>query len=283
MIPWSMADSVWPCRVMCEGCGAPLDGQAWQPHEGIVEGQACSCGRVNHQSALGPRLGKREFEAIGRDTKWQAFENAWCGRDPWYWMVNYVVTVDEHWTEKGLTGPYNRFPGRPQLRSYMQTLLAYPLTAWPKSRQQMLTWLVASSMLGMAMFVPATLCLVQSKVGRDAVAVLKRISGVLEEIGRFAPWMMPALEGRSLGKDDGYIALANGSTLRAAPQGAHNVQSHTPTWLFLDEVQQQDEAEEAFYQALPAVQRITLVGSAEFCWFWSDLLPDRASRAKGVA
>lgn len=204
----------------------------------------------------------------------QARERMACSRSPWYWLVNYVVTEDARWVGKGLGTAYQLFPPLAYLQSVTDTLWRYPLMAIPKSRQMVITWLVSAYMLGDALFTGGRLYMIQSKKEEDAAAVLARQMGTYERLRGMAPWMAPGL----VIQNDTHVRFTNGSELRACPQGAHHVQSYTPAWLFLDEIQLQDEAEAAYHQALPACEHITLVGSAETSWFWTRFLPDDLSK-----
>jgi len=215
------------------------------------------------------------------NTEWQDVERVRCERDPWYWLVNYCVTEDSRWVEKGLTTAYQLFPPFPYLQSLADTLWRYPFVAFPKSRQMMVTWLVGAMMLGKAMFQGGRLYMIQSKLGRDAVAVLKRQLGIYHRMREFAPWLGPRIVSETTGGDTGHVQFDNGSQIWAVPEGPHYVQSYTPAWLVLDEVQLQGSAEEAFYQALPACENITLIGSAEAGWFCSVLLPDKTKPREG--
>lgn len=235
-VPWSVEDSV-----------SPLD------------------------SDLLPVLTPDHFPRIAADPEWQQAERVLCETDPWYFRVNYVVTMDEHWAGKGYLSPYRRFPPFVHLRSYCYVLWKHRITAWPKSRQRMATWLVATQMLGDAMFTGGRLYMIQSKREADAKKVLSRVRGVYVRLRDMAPWLVPELV-----KDDaGELGWSNDSTFMAVPQGANYVQSHTPAWWLADEVQLQEEAQAAYEAALPACERITLVGTAEYGWFYQTLLADK--------
>lgn len=205
----------------------------------------------------------------------RACEAAYIARNPWYWVANYALTADEHWVGKHLPSPYQRFPPKEYLRSATYLLWAYDYTAWPKSRQMMLTWLVCAYMLGQAMQTPGQLYMIQSKKAVDAVAVLERQEGIWNRVRQIAPWFGADLTASSFAPNGGYLSFANGTQIVACPQGGHQVQSYTPTWLWADEAQLQDEMEEAYHQALPCAERITLVGSADFGWFWQVFLADK--------
>ncbi len=222
-------------------------------------------------SSLDVTMTVAKMYAVSKDAEWQKDEIIRCRLDPWYWRINYVVTVNEHWVEEGWSGPYRRWPSSVHSRSYAHVLFTELQTAWPKSRQRMATWLVGTQMLGDALFTGGRLYMIQSKREKDAVKVLGRIRGVYERMRQMAPWLVP-----ELAKDDaGEIGWSNGSTMMAVPEGATYVQSHTPAWWFADELQLQAEAKEAFRAALPACERISLVGTPDYGWFYQSFLRDK--------
>ena len=219
-------------------------------------------------SALRPVLTRKDFHRLMKDPEWQQMEIAKCQRDPWYWRVNYVVTTDGHWAAKGRAGQFERWPALEHSRSYTYVLWRYPIVAIPKSRQRMATWLVTSQMLGDAMFLGGRLYMIQSKRHEDAKKALDRVRGVYEQMYKMAPWLVPKL----VKNDASELGWSNGSVMMAVPQGANYVQSHTPAWWMADEIQLQEGAEEAFRHAAPACERMTLVGTADYGWFYQDLL-----------
>ena len=218
---------------------------------------------------LEPELLGADFFTINNSVEVQEAERIRCELSPWHWLANYVVTVDERWLGKGLKGPYQRFPSRQSLRSYAHVLFTEMHTAWPKSRQQMITWLCVTMALGESLFAGARLVLIQSKRWEDSKKALKRARGVFVRLRDMAPWLVPELV-----KDDvAEIGFSNDSTMMAVPCGENYVQSNTPSHWICDEAQLQDPSTKlAFEQALPAVDRITLVGSADYSWFWQVLL-----------
>jgi len=225
---------------------------------------------------LGPTRTHAELRRIAGSPEAQTIEQIRCEREPWYWFVNYMVTQDEHWVRKGLTGPYQRFPALEYLRSVIYVLWQYDNTAWPKSRQMRLTWAAAVGyVLGEALFRAGRLSMVQSKKEEDAQGVLRRTVVVYDRMRQFAPWLGPNLVERNAGR----LTFSNDSAIVACPQGAHHVQSYTPARLVLDEIQLQDEAEEAYHQALPATESMTLLGSADYGWFWQVFLPGKLAGA----
>jgi hypothetical protein len=220
------------------------------------------------ESDLWSRLSESDYLHLLEDPQGQVDETIRCELDPWYWIMNYVWTNDEHWVMKGKHGAYQRFPAKRHLREYAGHLFRERYTAWPKDRQQMITWLVSTWILGDALFTGGRLYMIQSKREADSQKVLSRMIGVYERMKVAAPWLGPGWKRVNSGE----VAFENGSIVMAVPEGPHYVQSHTPAWLFADEAQLQDSMAEAYYQALPACERVTLVGSVDYGWFCQDFL-----------
>jgi hypothetical protein len=274
-VPWDIEHSVWPVRTRCE-CGQALPQEGWLlERTSMLEACVCpGCNKVSYQANLYPELYEDDYQTIAGSEELQVVYGARVRRNPWFFFVNFVVTEDSHWVRKGLRGPYHRFPPLEYLRTNTYTLWRYRFTAWPKARQMMLTWLTAAYMLGEAMFLGGRLYMIQSKKEEDSQAVLRRQAGIHDRMRRAAPWLVTELTEEAAG----HLTFANGSRIVACPQGAHHVQSYTPAWLLADEAQLQDEMEQAYYQALPACEKITLVGSADFGWFWQEFLPDELGK-----
>ena len=289
-VPWGRDDSIPPVAVSCPSCQAPLlraatdaeraAGQRggvslvhWQysadEHLDLGACPACGCGVL--QSPLEPIRTHADLRRLAKDRQWQAAERVRCMRDPWYVFANYLSTLDEHWVAKGLAGPYQRFPALTFLRSVVYVLWAWPFNAWPKSRQMGMTWTAAVGyVLGEACFRPGSLSMVQSKKAEDANRIVStRMRGVYQRVRQCAPWLFPPL----VRDNENELGWSNDSRVLACPQGAHHVQSNTPSRLVLDEIQLQDEAEAAYHQALPACQAMSLIGSADYSWFWQTWLP----------
>jgi len=227
-------------------------------------------------SQLEPSLSRDDFDLIARDREWQDIERARCQVDPWYWRVNYVVTLNEHWVEEGWQMPYRRWPATEHSRSYCHVLFTERRTAWPKSRQQMMTWLVATQMLGDAMFTGGRLYMIQSKREKDAQAVLLRAKGVYDRMYAMCPWLVPELHKPGSASE---LRWANDSCMMAVPEGATYVQSRTPTWWMADELQLQAQGETALTAALAACWRVSLIATPEYGWFWQIFLRDKAAEA----
>jgi len=223
---------------------------------------------------LEPILWHDEFRRIATDPVLQAGIRRCCERSPWFFLVNFVVTVDEHWDRKGLSTPYQRFPPKQYLCSLCERWCVERKLYIPKSRQVMATWEIASLYYGDAIFLSGRLNMFQSKLESDATDILRRIKGVDQRLRQMAPWLPPAITEDSANR----LAFANDSALVAVAQGKHQVQSHTPSGLFADEAQLQDEMGDAYEYALAACDRMTIVGTADYGWLYQVALQDRIGK-----
>ena len=231
------------------------------------------------KSALLPTRDHATLKRIAGSRELQQLETLKIWTEPWHFLVNYCSTVDEHYIGKGLGSPYQLFPALPYLQKSAHVLWSEPYIGCLKSRQVRWTWLVSCYMLGEALAQEGRLYLVQSKRAFDSVQVLRRQKGVYDRMKLAAPWYGPGLEAESFGIQGGHLRFSNGSSIVAVPEGAHYVQSHTPAVWWADEIQLQAEAEEAFYQALPACEKIILGGTAAPSWFCDTFLPGEKEAA----
>jgi len=222
-------------------------------------------------SSLERAMTAENFRAIASNTEWQQIELAHCRVDPWYYLINYVVTMNEHWVEDGWRNAYRRWPHFQAEQSYCHVLFTEMLTTWPKSRQQRATWRTGAWMHGDAIHTGGRLYMIQSKREKDAQKVLNRVRGIDSRMREMAPWLVPDL----VKNDASELGWANGSSMMAVPEGAHYVQSHTPSWWFADEFQLQAGGKEALQAALPACEHITLVGTADYGYMYQEFLTEK--------
>jgi len=223
-------------------------------------------------ATLEPTVSHDLLRRAAKDRQLQAREQVRCERSPWYFLVNYFVTEDQWWREKGWKSPHRTLPPKRYLQTLAHYLWAERFVVIPKSRQMMVTWLVAGYILGDAMFTGGRLYMFQSQDEAQAVAVLRdRLMGAYDRLTEFAPWLATPVVRRA----DTYVRFANGSVLRAVAHGAHQLQSHTPSWWIADEFQLHEDAAESYGYALACCERITCIGSADFGFMYEELLQDR--------
>jgi len=224
------------------------------------------------EADLGPEIWRADVERIERSGEEQALQRLLCMRSPWYWLVNWCFTLDEH----DARTPYKRFPPEPYLREVTHIWWAEDSTAWPKSRQMVLTWLFALLFLGDAQFRPGRLNILQSQGRDEAVAVMRR--------AHVAWWHQPAwLRTPMMDTDPSQMEMrfANGSTLKVVPAGAKQIQGYTPSGLLMDEAALHEEARETFEAAQACIAgggRMTMVSRCDRSWWFDVFLADKVGR-----
>lgn len=186
-------------------------------------------------------------------------------KDPWWFIRNLCVTLDEHDSKD----PYKRFPNHEYLRR-----ICYDWEEWsnrmpywvPKSRQMMVSWLMAGLHLWLFMTLEAQLIFFQSKKEEDACRLVDRAWFMYERFPEEVKLKVPAE------KFSGKISCkGKNSLIWGIPQGADQIRSNVPSAVLSDEMAFQDDAEMSFVAALPAVEgggRYTAVSSASPGFFF---------------
>lgn len=193
-----------------------------------------------------------------------------CRRSPWYWIVNHCVTLDEHDPDE----PYKRFPAWPHLQATADLWwwcgVRYPGLLLPKSRKQMITWLISLLFFGEAQFVTGKRNLVQSYKEDESTAIVAKMRGVWS---RQPPWIrQPAVWTTT------EVRFANDSVFKAVPGGPEQLQGPTLSGYFGNEEGDIPDPAETFEATIPAVGmngRIVLEGRCPRGWWHDVLLADK--------
>jgi len=227
---------------------------------------------------LDPILTLADFNVIKYDEEAKGLDLAACCGSPWYWMVNHVVTLDEH----DDTGhPYKRFPAKPHLQAVAEDWwwcgLRYPILAFPKSRKQIMTWVISLLFFGECQFRAGRRNIVQSQDEDESKAIIEKMHGVWN---RQAPWIRTGAEWTTSS-----AKFANDSTFLSVPGGPSQLQGPTPSGYLMDEVGDHKEAAATFEAALAAVvgssgtvlggRRMVLVGRCPQSWWYNEFLADK--------
>ena len=192
-----------------------------------------------------------------------------CLRSPWYWLVNHCVTLDED----DKINPYKRFPPLVNLQGladlWWWTGTRWPGLLLPKSRKEMVTWLISLLFFGECQFAQGKRNMVQSYKLDESQAIIAKVKGVWE---RQPPWIRPPCDWTTT-----EARFGNGSVFVAAPGGAEQLQGPTLSGYFWDEVGDHEEAAQTFEAALPAVGngRFVAVGRCPCSWWHDVLLADK--------
>lgn len=132
-------------------------------------------------------------------------------------------------------------------------------TAWPKSRQILMTWIFCALYLHDAMWNPSRLNFVQSKKEEDSDEVLERAWTIYQKLPLFIRNWQPIKRT--------YCQLRctrNRSRLWAIPEGPDHVRSYTGTGLLSDESVYQEDVEKMLTAAIPTLGpgKLTMISSA---------------------
>ncbi len=181
----------------------------------------------------------------------QAINAALVPTDPWLYLTEYVVTKDEHDT----VNPYKKFPRKLMYRVILRATEEYNNLFIEKSRQIMLTWIMAALYLHDAMYNQSRNIMFQSKKQEDANDVIERCRVIYDHLveSRFPGLPIVESTGEKSGQTTKMKFPSTKSTLRAIPQGGNIVRSQTLSRLLGDEIAFQPEASASYKAAMPSI------------------------------
>lgn len=177
-------------------------------------------------------------------------------RDPWYWIMNWVLTENSHSESLSV---FEKFPDEAYLYYVVRILQRERFTAWPKSRQVLMTWVTSAFYLHDSMWLPSRLNFVQSKKEDDADEVLERANLIYSKQPKFIKEWQPVRRTKCLMKFS-----RNRSRMIAIPEGPEHLRSYTATGLLNDETVFQSDVEKMLTAADPSLGksgRLTLLSS----------------------
>lgn len=219
-------------------------------------------------SDLEPVIFEPEWEILRTDKEAQADERYRCGEEPWYWMVNYVYTIQRD--ENVDDAKVQRFPGDEYLRYILHRCFTKPFLAIDKSRQMRMTWLMMAYYLWYAQFRTNELITCQTKKEKDADEELIERA---HTIWKHEPdWLKP----HDLKKTYCKIEVAStGSKILGIPSGGDQIRSHNPSRHFGDECGfLEGDFDECLTAALACAKDIKLVSSAN-AGQWDEFINDK--------
>lgn len=187
-------------------------------------------------------------------TRWEIAK-----KDPWYFLRYFVETFDEHeFSNLALAKP---FPAKAMYRIIVRAWVEHDVIFIEKSRQIMMTWLMAALYLHMAMFNPAKRIIFQSKNQEDANKVIDRARHMFEQLVKKGLPGLPIakMTGSKIGTDDKILFTEIKSELLGIPQGPDAVRSITCSGLLADEMNHQMNFGEGYAAAMP-----TIAGGAKY-------------------
>jgi len=208
-------------------------------------------------SDLRPVMNRACYEAIRNDKAWQASEIVKCSREPWYWLVNYVWSLQKDETVED--SKVSRFPCDPYLRYTFDLFFREKFLCIDKSRQMRMTWLLMAYALYLAQFSPKSEVICQTKKETVADTELVKRAHFMAVNQPF--WLRPKFS-----KTDSSFCLLrfpNKSLIRGIPKGGDQIRSYNPTTTIIDEAGfLEGEFNECRTAALACCKDIKLVSTA---------------------
>jgi hypothetical protein len=186
------------------------------------------------ESSLGSVITRPILKRIDRDLVWQRDEVARCREEPWYWVVNYVYTLQKDEFAEESKPVVRRFPSIEYLRYVLDSMFRNLHLVVDKSRQMILSWSCMVYYLYWGMFGKHEQILIQTKKEEDAANLVKRVEFMLKGL-RY--WMQPGYSYRE-GAGGRIHFLHSDSEIRGIPAGvgaADQIRSANPSRYFLDE------------------------------------------------
>lgn len=193
-----------------------------------------------------------------------------CQESLWYFMENYVQTLDEH----DSNSPIKSLPKKEYLKELSNLFLIERLLLIEKSRQMLVTWMGMAYCLWLAMFHQGKRIFVQSKKEQDANNLIDRIKFIYEHL---PDWFKEKYKANPFS----YLKLEFGkwnSIIQGIPQGAEQLRQYTVSLVFSDEMAFQEKSEEAFIAAKPTITgggQYIGVSTPNFKEFFYRLIQDR--------
>ena len=222
-------------------------------------------------SDLRPVIKGGEYDALLKDKTWQKSELKRCATEPWYWLVNYVWSLqkDEHVDGAKIS----RFPADEYLRQTYGYMFSEPFLAVDKSRQMRLTWLLMAYALWYAQFSDYQEIICQTK--KEKVADTELIKRAHFMSMSQPIWMRPKFS-----KTDCSFCKLNfpgtNSFISGIPSGGDQIRSFNPTITIIDEAGFLEGAfEECKTAALACCKNIKLVSTANG-GEWADFINQAA-------
>ncbi len=170
-------------------------------------------------------------------------------RDPWAWATERVRTMDE------ASSQVLDFPEKDYLQDLFQILDEEQKIAIPKSRRKFITWGVSTWILHRVRYRKHVAAFIQSETeGKAAFVIDKRMAFIennLDPIYRRPFTQNKTTEGL-IGK---MTYVQTGSYAKALAQGGDAFRTFTPTIIFLDELEFQQQGHQSFVASLPFAEK----------------------------
>ena len=175
-------------------------------------------------------------------------------KHPWAFLIHFTHTMDEH----DPTTLYKRFPKKAMYRVITRVWFETDVLFIEKSRQIMMSWIMAALFLWDSLTKKARRGVNQSKKQEDADAILDRQRHIYEGLVPYLPFFKEAgglpqikMTGDKLGTTSQLSFPENKSSITSIPQGPDILRSYTFSWIFSDEINHQPKARAGYAAAMP--------------------------------
>jgi len=177
----------------------------------------------------------------------QALEWERCKANPWYFIINYCTTEDQHDREN----PWKTVPKWFHLWLTVQVLTNWQLVSVAKGRQMMETWLMTAYLLWNTLFWQGQLSFIQALKFENADYTLRTR---MQHMWRNLPPFLQGLVARENPFTEGLFRLErNQSECRAIAQGGDQFRQFTAGIIFADEAGFQPEIEASYQAGRPLI------------------------------
>lgn len=202
----------------------------------------------------------------------------------WLFLRDMACTWDEHdQTAQALSKP---FPVKLYIRVVCRCFVELDILFIEKTRQIMITWIMAGLYLWETMTLPARRSFFQSKEQEAANGVLDRARHIYNEILRSgASWIPKAkMMGDQVGTSNKLYFPKVQSIIHAIPQGGDVGRSWTISRIYADEMNHQPKFEASYESIQPAIKgggRYNAVGTPNgknFAWRMMNGMDDAGKR-----
>jgi phage FluMu gp28-like protein len=193
---------------------------------------------------------------LKRLLEWQAWS-----KDPWQWIKDCVITIDE------TDGTRKPFPDKEYFPYVINAWMESNILAIPKSRRMMATWLFLALHLWAALFRANSAVFIQSQKAEKSEWLVgdQRMWFIYSNLPTEYPW--PKTTRLLKGKGGiSHVVFDNGSYIMAIGEGADQFRQYTASHVMLDEVAFWERAKESYTGTLPTIQgggKVVLISTAE--------------------
>jgi phage FluMu gp28-like protein len=182
-------------------------------------------------------------------------------RDPWQWIKDCVITIDE------TDGKTKDFPDKEYFPYVINAWMESNILAVPKSRRMMATWLFLALHLWAAIFRPNSAVFIQSQKAEKSEWLVgeQRMWFIYLNLPKEHNWPKPVrlLKGKG---GISHVVFDNKSYIMAIGEGADQFRQYTASHVMLDEVAFWDKAKESYTGTLPTIQgggKVVLISTAD--------------------